>query len=102
MSNNVKATLLLRDRVVLSERAFADIRIWRVPSSVRGSAHDLKYSLALVVDRICVLRYDNEAGKGDHRHTVEGGEEPYLFSGAEALVEDFWEEVDAWMTKRSL
>ena len=97
----MKATLLLRDRVVLSERAFADIRIWRVPSSVRGSVHDLKYSLALVVDHSRVLRYDNEAGKGDHRHTVEGREEPYAFSGAEALVEDFWKEVDAWITKRS-
>jgi hypothetical protein len=97
----VKAKLLLRDRVVLSERAFADIRIWRVPVSARGSAHDLKYSLALVVDRTCVLRYDNEAGKGDHRHTVEGQEEPYRFAGAEALIEDFWKEVDAWMTKRS-
>ena len=97
----MNARLLLRDRVVLSERAFADIRIWRVPASVRGSAHDLKYSLALVVDRTCVLRYDNEAGKGDHRHTVEGAQEAYSFSGVEALVEDFWKEVDAGMTKHS-
>lgn len=95
----MKATLLPRDRVVLSEVSFADIRIWRVPQSVRGSTHDLKYSLALVVDRTCVLRYDNEAGKGDHRHTVEGQEKPYHFRGAAALVEDFWKEVDAWMTK---
>jgi hypothetical protein len=94
----VKATLLLRDRVVLSERAFTDIGVWRVPAPVRGSAHELKYSLALVVDRACVLRYD-EAGKGDHRHTVEGREEPYRFAGVEALIEDFWTEVDAWMTK---
>lgn len=27
-----------------------------------------KYSLARVADGACVLRYDNEAGKGDHRH----------------------------------
>jgi hypothetical protein len=97
----MKATLLLRDRVVLSDRAFVDIRIWRVPSTVRGSEHDLKYSLALIVDRACVLRYDNEAGKGDHRHTADGLEEPYSFSGPEALIEDFWKEVDAWMTERS-
>ena len=84
---------------MLSERAFVDIRVWRVPSSVRGSAHDLKYSLALVVDRASVLRYDNEARKGDHRHTVEGRQEPYRFAGAQALIEDFWTEVDAWMTK---
>lgn len=94
----MKATSLLRDRVVLAERAFADIKIWRVPSPVRGSGHDLKYSLSLVVEQVCVLRFDNEAGKGDHRHTAEGREEPYAFSGADDLVRDFWREVDAWMT----
>jgi hypothetical protein len=31
-------------------------------------AHELWYRLALVVGGKCVLRYDNEAGKGDHRH----------------------------------
>ena len=58
-----KAVLLLRERVVLSETTFADIRIWRVPNPVRSSTHDLKYSLALIDVRRCVLRYDNEAGK---------------------------------------
>ena len=33
-----------------------------------GSAHPFKYRLAYVVNEGCVLRYDNEAGKGDHRH----------------------------------
>ncbi|WP_317208261.1 toxin-antitoxin system TumE family protein [Rhizobium halophilum] len=40
-----------------------DIKIWRVPKPVRGSLHDLKYSLALIANQACVLRYDNEAGK---------------------------------------
>ncbi len=35
---------------------------------VRESKHDLKYALAYVVSGVCVLRYDNEPGKGDHRH----------------------------------
>jgi Family of unknown function (DUF6516) len=63
-----KAILLLRERVVLAEDVFAEIRILRVPRAVAGSPHDLKYSLALVAAGQCVLRYDNEAGKGDHRH----------------------------------
>jgi hypothetical protein len=37
-----------------------------VPRSVRTSGHEFKYSLAYVVEGECVLRYDNEAGKGDH------------------------------------
>jgi hypothetical protein len=91
----MKAKLLLRERVVVSPEAFADLRIWRVPSPVRGSAHEYKYTLAFVVRRICVLRYDNEAGKGDHRH-VGGVERPYAFIGPEQLLQDFWKDVDAW------
>jgi hypothetical protein len=52
--------------------------------------------LALVVDGVCVLRYDNEAGKGDHKHvgTEEAG---YRFIGLEDLVDDFWQDVERWM-----
>ena len=91
----MRAILLLRERLVLGERRFADIVIWRGPSSVRGSSHTLKYSLAFVVDDVCVLRFDNEAGKGDHKHIGER-EVPYAFQGTDRLIEDFWTEVDNW------
>lgn len=91
--------LLLRERVVLAEDMFAEIRIWRVPRPVRGSAHELKYALALVAAGRCVLRYDNEAGKGDHRHEEDGRETAYIFRGAETLVADFWAEVDEWLAR---
>jgi len=87
------AQLLLEERHVLAENAFAEFVVWRVPSLVPGSAHDLKYRLALVVDGRCVLRYDNESGKGDHRHL--GNEEyPYEFTTPGQLIEDFWKDVD--------
>jgi Family of unknown function (DUF6516) len=35
-----------------------------------------------------LVGYDNERGKGDHRH-IEGREEPYRFRGWEALIDDF-------------
>ena len=66
--SNMPAELLLDERHILGEAAFAEIVVWRVPVSVRGSAHEYRYRLALVLDGECVLRYDNEAGKGDHRH----------------------------------
>lgn len=50
---------------------------------------------ALVVDGRCVLRYDNEAGKGDHRHVGED-EIPYFFTTSQALLDDFWNDVDNW------
>jgi hypothetical protein len=47
------------------------------------------------VRRECVLRYDNEAGKGDHRH-LGAVETPYRFTTSSQLLADFWRDVDAW------
>lgn len=94
-----KARELLVERVVLAENVFAEIRLLEVPKPVLGSQHALKYALALVADRECILRYDNERGKGDHRHRADGVEEPYIFRGIDQLLEDFWKDVDAWMLK---
>jgi Family of unknown function (DUF6516) len=60
-----------------------------------GSNHPFKYRLALVVDGICVLRYDNEAGKGDHRH-VDHEEQAYSFADTDTLLADFWRDVEEW------
>jgi Family of unknown function (DUF6516) len=87
------ATLLLHERRVLDESAFVELVVWRVPSPVPGSSHGFKYRLAYVVDGECVLRYDNEAGKGDHRH-VSGMEIPYAFTTPARLLADFWNDVD--------
>ena len=91
----MRAELLLRERHILAVDAFAELRIWKVADPVRGSTHEYKYSLAYVVRRECVLRYDNEAGKGDHRH-VGVNEVPYLFKTPEKLIADFWKDVDEW------
>ncbi len=37
---------------------------------------------------VCVVRYDNEAGKGDHRH-IGRREEPYRFVDPDTLIHDF-------------
>jgi hypothetical protein len=88
------AELLIDERFVLSENAFAEIVVWRLPKPAHGSAHRFKYRLALVEKGDCVLRYDNEAGKGDHRHRGRI-EEEYRFISPEALLADFWYDVDA-------
>lgn len=89
------AVLLLKERRMLGEGRFADIAIWRVPRSVPGSRHSFKYRLALIVDEVCVLRFDNEAGKGDHKH-VGTSQTPYVFDNLEQLVADFWQAVKDW------
>jgi hypothetical protein len=95
MIANMDAELLLRERVAIDDRAFVELVIWRLPRTLVGSSHQFKYRLALVIDDICVLRYDNEAGKGDHRH-VGGNEESYTFTSIDNLLADFWADVDQW------
>lgn len=95
----MEAELLLSERHVLDEVSFVEIVVWKVLRPVPGSEHDLTYRLALIERRICVLRYDNETGKGDHRHWGED-ETPYRFSDFQALLDDFWADVDRWRTIR--
>lgn len=95
----MRAELLLHERHQISQDSFAELRIWRVPSSVRGSRHEYKYSLAYVVAGECVLRYDNEAGKGDHRH-LGSNEYVYSFRDPAQLLNDFWLDVDRWRARR--
>ncbi len=64
----MKAERLLDERHQVADEAFVELRVWRGPEPVRGSRQAYKYVLAQVVRGVCVLLYDNEAGKGDHRH----------------------------------
>lgn len=87
--------LLIRERHVLSENSFAEMVIWQLTRRLPGSAHRFKYRLAFVVDEVCVMRFDNETGKGDHKHVGEH-EVAYVFESLEQLVADFWGEIDRW------
>jgi hypothetical protein len=91
----VKATLLLRERRIVAEDAFVELVVWKLPAPVGGSVHSFKYRLAFVVNSVCVLRYDNEAGKGDHKHLGDV-QSPYGFTTPSQLLDDFWHDVDHW------
>ena len=49
MISNMKAELLIDRREPISESAFVELVLWRVPQPVRGSTHVYKYRLAHVV-----------------------------------------------------
>ena len=92
----MNAELMLNERHPVSEDAFVEMVVWRLPSPIMGSSqHGFKYRLALVVNGRCVLRYDNEQGKGDHKHVGED-QIPYNFTTPQALLDDFWNDVDNW------
>jgi hypothetical protein len=82
---------VLNERYIISEDTFAEMVVWRLPSPIPGSSHGFKYRLALVVNGRCVLRYDNETGKGDHKHMAKK-----KFLIYQALLDDFWQDVDNW------
>ena len=95
MVSNMKATELISTRIVYSESAFAELVLWRLPKPVEGSVHEFKYRLAYVVAGECVLRYDNEAGKGDHLHSS-GKERAYVFTTPDQLLADFQNDIARW------
>ena len=95
ISSNMKSVRLLNERIGLGDTSFVELVIWQLPHVTRERPHGFKYRLALVSEGVCVMRYDNEAGKGDHRH-LGGIECDYIFAGLEQLQLDFWADVQRW------
>ncbi len=62
--------------------------VWQLPTTSAERPHGLKYRLHCSRGKECVVRYDNEAGKGDHIHRGEQ-EIPYRFDSVEKLVAEF-------------
>ena len=96
----MKGVLVARTRIVYAESAFAELVLWKVPSPIVGSNHAFKYRLAYVVNGVCVVRYDNEVGKGDHRH-FGTRESDYSFTAPEALLAAFERDVARWNLENS-
>jgi Family of unknown function (DUF6516) len=92
---NMKAVQLVRTRTTYSEFAFAELLLWRLPKPVAGSLHGFKYRLVYVVRGVCVVRYDNEVGKGDHRH-FGANESAYVFTTPDQLITDFQHDIARW------
>jgi len=87
----MKATLLFRSKEAYSD-GFVEVVIWRVPEPVLASKHSYKYRLAYVVNGKRVVGYDNERGRGDHRHLGKR-EMPYRFVSPQQLIADFMDDV---------
>jgi hypothetical protein len=83
-----KAILLLRERVVLASGGIGEMVIWRLPQPTPDRPHGIKYHLYYGRAGHSIVRYDNESGKGDHRHILER-EEPYRFISIKKLRRDF-------------
>ncbi len=82
------ASLILYRKRRYDDGGILEMTLWELSSPVRGSGHRLKYSLFYGHPGVRLVGYDNEAGKGDHRHYGDR-EEPYQFTEVRRLVGDF-------------
>jgi len=86
------AELLFHSKRLFDDGAIAELKIWALPEPVLGSTHRLKYSLYYGQGGRRLVGYDNERGKGDHRHYGDR-EGTYAFTTVEQLVADFEQDV---------
>ena len=91
---NTKAILVLHDKKRDALGNIMETKVWQVPIS-EHAPHGFKYSLVYVANGIRVVGYDNERGKGDHKHLA-GKELPYRFTSPFALINDFLHDMEAW------
>jgi len=80
------STLLFPDGSILR------IRVWEIAAPVPPSEHRFKYSCFYGRPGERVILYDNERGKGDHRHYGKR-EEAYVFKTINILIADFLADV---------
>lgn len=91
----MKAIPLARTKEVRDDGTIVEVVIWEVPEPLAPCVHRFKYRLFYGLPGQERVRYDNERGKGDHRH-LSGVETEYEFSTVEQLLEDFERDVNIW------
>ena len=93
-----KAQLIYALKEVEPDGHITEIRIWLLPESSVDRPHRLKYSLFFGRPGERIVRYDNERGKGDHRHYGDL-EEPYMFETMDRLITDFDNDVARYKSR---
>lgn len=88
----MKAVVIVRDRRILADGAIIEVVVWQVPEPVPPTTHGLKYRLFYGKNGQRIVGFDNERGKGDHKHVLDV-ETPYEFSSLDQLLDDFEAEV---------
>ena len=90
----MKAKLLTHRKERNADGHITEIKIWSVPIS-EYNQYGLKYSFVYIVNGIRIIGYDNERGKGDHKH-INGLEYPYTFSTPSKIMSDFQADIEAY------
>ncbi len=89
----MKAKLLQKSKEEFVDGVIVETVVWELTEATPDRQHRLKYRLYCGKNGQCIVRYDNETGKGDHRH-YGSHEEPYCYSSFAKLVDDFLMDVE--------
>lgn len=89
----MKAIAIRHRKYPLPDGSMVEIVVWQLPCPTPERPHGYKcrlnYSLP---DGTTLVRFDNEAGKGDHKH-IRGIEYPYRFETVDKLLTDFRKDI---------
>jgi hypothetical protein len=67
----MKAVRIFYDTALLPDGSIVEMVIWQLPSASPERPHGLKYRLFYGRDGQRIVGYDNERGKGDHKHILD-------------------------------
>ena len=87
-----RATLVIDRKETLEDGSIVQAVVWKLPIPLKGSLHRYKYRLYFGRQGECLVRFDNEQGKGDHKHVM-GEQSPYIFCDIPTLLMDFRDEL---------
>ncbi len=95
----MNAELIFRQKET-RDRFIREMVVWRLSEPVTGCSHLFKYRFYFGTDDgLCIVRYDNERGKGDHKHLL-SIEQQYAFQGLKQLLFDFEADIKRTMEDR--
>ena len=89
----MKAGRIFYDKALLPDGSIVEMVIWQLPSASPERLHRLKYRLFYGRDGQRMVGYDNERGKGDHKHIMDV-QKRYKFTTVDKLVADFLADIE--------
>jgi hypothetical protein len=81
----MKSRLLQKSKEEFSGGVIVETVVWELTTATLDRPHRIKYRFYCGRNGDCIVRYDNETGKGDHRH-YGNHEESYCYT----LLLNYW------------
>ncbi len=90
--DSIKAELILDFKYVEADGSIIQTTVWKISTPVPPTTHGFKYRRVYSAGGMQIVGFDNERGKGDHRHS-DGKESICEFFDLNQLIEGFIVEV---------